>query len=257
MFVRKTKNHFIELKVEESSDKKTDKTSKTLDIVLTQSIPPSKLPYADIYTEEKLQEIKAQRFNNCMILARGDKRSISAIQYSGGFHPQFTNPEIKTPKIGADILDVIQHRKLVEGSGLVSFTSNIQVAKKFAENESKGYIYFAKVTGAIGPSSLVSPQESEFSAPGGVDAEDIVAYRALHSEVQDIEDIEDDIPELSFSGSSIYISEQFIKDYPDRVSDLIDSLLQKNERCIDKESLIKSITQPISTSTPDPSHQKH
>ena len=112
------------------------------------------------------------------------------------------------------------------------------------------------MTGAIGPSSLVSPQESEFSAPGGVDAEDIVAYRALHPQVPDIEDIEDDIPELSFSGSSIYISEQFIKDYPDRVSDLVDSLLQKNERCVDKESVIKSITQPVSTSTSDFSSHK-
>ena len=246
MFNAQAKNEFIELKVEEKSDKKVDNSTKTLDIVLVQSIPPSKLPYADIYTQDKLAEIKAERFNQCMILARGDSRSITAISYAGGFHPQYTNPETKLAKQGKDILDVIQHRRLVEGSGLVSFTSDIEVAKNFSVGEEKGFVYFVKVTGAIGPSPMINHQESEFSVPGGVDAKNIVAFRALNSQIQDIEDIMDndtDVSEVSFSGSSIYISRQFIKDYPDRVGDLIDSILQKNERCVDKDNVIKSIIQ--------------
>ncbi len=193
-----------------------------IDIILKKDIDPKTLPYADVYTQAVLEgvglERKAvgvKRFNDCRLLLRGDDRSPDEIFEAGGFHPQYTNP-LSSPKKGKDILDVNQHRFFPEGSGLVSCTSSLGTAGHFADTS--GYVYLVKATGAIGPCAL--NRELEYSVPGGVDAEDIVAYRKKGSK-------------YSFCGSSIFINKSFMNRYPDQVNDVIQAFLQKNECCVD------------------------
>src|SRR3990167_6933342 len=242
---RKKLASFTEIKVKVDPNKKIGFSEKEINIILTEDIEPQKLPYAEIYTPSKLNQIGAVRHNNCIIVARGDKRSPKEVIGMGGFHPQFTNPESKS-KEGEEILDIASHRVTAQGSGVVSYTSDMNVAKDFGLNINQdGYVYLAKVTGAITDAARQLIAEKEYSVPGGTDAEDIVAFRKVDSAIPDIEDIDsnDSIDEIygpDFGGTSIFISNDFIEKYPHVVDKIIDIYLQDNEVCLDRVPVIKN-----------------
>jgi hypothetical protein len=204
-------------------------TLKTKD---NESILPSNLPYAGFFTSSYLNsaKIQAQRVSECIVIARGDSRLPEEIFSSGGFHPQFTNPLAQDKaRTGDDILDVAKHREDSPGSGLVSCSSNMHDALTFsAGKDDRGAVYFVKVRGAIDPGKVLD-SESEYSVPGGMDAEDIVAYRLTSLGLD-----ETGRTVSGFHGSSIFISHHFLKNYPGEVNTLIDNFLQHNETCLNR-----------------------
>lgn len=225
---------FIELAVTKSPE--LSMLPHFVDITLNANIDPKKLPYADIFTPEALSKQGCSRLNTCRIVARGDARSLDEISYFGGFHP--SGAVTATYKEDSSyILDVISHRISPDGSGFVSFTTAIDVAKRYctsspgpviaarAQSKNIGFVYFAKGTGLISPSSQICPQEFEYSAPGGIDAEDIVAYRQVN------------VRKICFDKSSIFINPDFIKKYPNKVAFMINSFLMKDE-CLKAPELV-------------------
>jgi hypothetical protein len=217
-------NLFLEIKVTKSNSPVSAdlKDSKEISIILTKHIDAEKLPYADTEQlgEAYLKSIGARRFNNCMIVARGDTRSPKEIFEVGGFHPKFTAPGSVAKSEIKDVLDVVSHRGATEGSGLVSYTVDPSIARSFGSDEG-GYFYLAKATGAVGPSEQdFYKKEKEYSVPGGVDAEDIVAVRKVKQ------------GEAGSFEESIFISKAFIEKYPERVPEVIHACLALNEQAV-------------------------
>jgi hypothetical protein len=193
-------------------------------ITLKKNIDPASLPYADVYTQEKLQKIKAPRLNSCSLFWRGEDRPIGEILNVGGFQPNITTED--NPTYSEKTLDVQAHRENTEGSGLVSFTSYKPMAQEFGRvyaqksHQNEYYLYLAKTTGAIGPDKAAEDYvqmelEQEYSVPGGIDAEDIVSYRRCNVETG--------------SCSSIFLANRFIHQYPHLVKTVLKENLAKNE----------------------------
>lgn len=147
----------------------------------TPPIPSDQLPYSEIYTETYLKEKGKQRNSIPALLLRGDTRALELID---SFSPQYTNPD-STPREGTtggvpDSMDIEKHIVSAKGSGLVSFTHSLGTAKGFTYSDESdiGYIYLIKGRGEIVvPPSKNQVSESEHAIPGGVDKEDIIAYR--------------------------------------------------------------------------------
>lgn len=117
------------------------------------------------------------------IFLRGDDRNIEEIKESGGFHPNSTRENKSSP------LDLYSHKFKSTGSGFVSFTTEPNVAHLFGNrfanyNKNKKYtLYAAWAVGAVVTSSVKQviehelPNIDEYDVPGGIDKENIVAYR--------------------------------------------------------------------------------
>jgi hypothetical protein len=91
--------------------------------------------------------------------------------------------------------------------------SNIQGKQKYKI----GYVYFIKVTGAIPP--YEGGSESEYSAPGGVDSDDIVAYRK----------VEEDSWGVRRFSSSLFIAKSFVEKYPNKTKEVLLASLKHGE----------------------------
>ncbi|MBV8802481.1 MAG: hypothetical protein JO131_05885 [Gammaproteobacteria bacterium] len=83
------------------------------------------------------------------------------------------------------------------------------------------YVYMLKAAGAVNKGNSSTAQtEGEYTVPGGVDAEDIIAFRQLSKTSS--------IP--GFNGSSLYIRESFLKKYgEDYLQKILSVYLEKNE----------------------------
>lgn len=206
---------FIELKIKKRSFAKYNAIAENIQIELSGSIAFSSLPYSDILSEEKLAKSGYKRINKSIVVARGDGRSPQQIIEAGGFHPYGAiTGQYKEPK---EILDVEAHRYHSDGSGFVSCTGDMRVAKNFsftgptdsiqlkAQLKNVGYVYLIMVTGAVGPGhGTMFKFEKEYSVPAGIDAQQIIAHREVR-----------DLKMRDFKGSSIFVNLDFIKRYPD------------------------------------------
>jgi hypothetical protein len=183
-----------------------------LPIILKKDLDPATLPYADVLrfpvsnSEEDAYHPPQQihRLSMCIVLARGDSRSPQELLAVGGMHPPITNPNYSHD--GADyskVLNIYWHRAL-DGrqSGFLSLTSDLRVAKDYAGGNQKGqytYVYLIKASGALSRDISRFDGSIEFNIPGGVDFEDIIAYRRIkNGEFQD----------------EIHIRKTFLQQYP-------------------------------------------
>jgi len=187
--------------------------SANISFKLYLTFPREKLPYACFYTEEYLKEEELIRENTTIVLARADNRTPKEIWARGGFHPQATN-SYSCQKYGEDILDVISHRNLAWGSGLVSLTHSMEVAINLPLTT---YVYLIKAVGAISPHPKFFANECEWSIPGGVDFGDVIAFRSSQG--------------YTFNNSPIFISKDFEQRYPEKLSSAIKAYLSTNEAC--------------------------
>lgn len=193
----------------------------SLRIFLSNNISPKNLPYAEVYTPEILQGDGLQRINRYMVVARGDSRSPNELLAAGGFHPQATNP-YSSQKFGEDILNVASHRESAWGSGLVAFSSSLTVALNIPESR---YVYLAKAAGVIGPHAKHYAEEKECSQPGGLDFEDVIAFRVK-------------LTSKSFEHSPIFVSKSFETSHPTKIKSVIGSYLRSDECCKINDTLI-------------------
>jgi hypothetical protein len=151
--------------------------------VIGQCVKPSDLPYAKDLPKFN-PDIHLLRENCSRIVLRGDNRSIGQIKVAGGFHPNATTLDVgKSPQP----LNLLLHRKNSTGSGYISSTRSPNVAQSFGitfANLDKGEytIYALRVNGAVYPSTDDIPKHhipevDEHSIPGGIDSDEIVAFR--------------------------------------------------------------------------------
>lgn len=229
---------FREFKVEVKNDLQEEdvanESQKKIQIILTERIEPTRLPYFNEvkqyirdYNGDPIITASVTRLNQCMVLARGEAISPEELFEIGGFHPaaSATGLYATTEKL----LNFLDHRLGVEypyGTGFTSFTSSITVAKHFAGPQQ--HVYLAKTTGPVTPIRDAEHGkdhfgEDEYSVPGGVDAVDVIAYRKLDKDNSFYRGHD-------FHGSSIFIKEEFIQQYPYAVGDIIAFYLQPNER---------------------------
>ncbi|MDX1837305.1 hypothetical protein [Legionella taurinensis] len=212
------KNVYIGFTVSVSPEKPKDNAAETdIDIALGKVIDPEKLPYHDYYNQTYLNKIGARRINQCIVVARGDITPPEKFFETGSILPkgvltgQFKDQET--------ILDVPSHRVTSDGSGVLSCTKSVEVAKNFSQSNKVlggGYVYLLKGTGAISPTQF-AVGEKEYSIPGGVDAIDIIGFRQVP------------LGKVDFSGSTIYISKDFIAQYPEKAELTLKVYLEKNE----------------------------
>lgn len=211
-------SHFIGLTVSITSEPKKDNSAETnIDIPLGKAIEPEKLPYHEFYDKAYLERIGGHRVNQCIVLARGDITPPEVFFETGSILPngilkeKFTETE--------RILDVASHRVTSEGSGVLSCTKSVEVAKNFSQSGKEvggGYVYLVKGTGAISPIQFAA-QEKEYSLPGGIDAIDIIGFRQVPP------------GKFNFSGSTIYLNKDFIAQYPDKAEKTLQTYLEKSE----------------------------
>lgn len=168
------------------------------------------LPYSDVYTDAALRNAGLERFAQSLLVARADRRSPQEILNAGGFHPQATNPDDLNAKCSLTILDVMSHRDTAKGSGLVSFSSSMQVVMTMSSR----CTYLVKVLGAIGPHAEHMEEEKEYSVPGGVDAEDIAAFR------------------IKMEYAPIFVSNAFLVAHPEMTPHIIAAYLREDEWCM-------------------------
>ena len=122
---------------------------------------------------------------------RGMKRSPELIKEAGGIWSRLTDPHFpdKKKKYGVSFQDLERHVEDSDGA-FISTTRSIAIAKHFAMKEAKktdqayGYVYCLRANAAIDTSKIVLSRyedEQEISIPGGVDYENIIAYRKVDS----------------------------------------------------------------------------
>lgn len=221
--------------------------NKEIDIVI-KTHSPDELPYhgIDLFDPEKNDDLVKYGITReavTRIVLRGDSRNIVQINEVGGFHPRFTDPSLD-PLENRHPLDILDHRQSPWGSGFVSTTISQQIAHGFGQ--AYGYftardnvparmiytVYTLVVTGAMTPSHNHS--EKEFSIPGGIDKEGIVAYR--HCEAKDVKGSRN---LLSLSLSSIFVNKNFAKNNPHLVQDVVQTQLLCDERIVDHENKLR------------------
>lgn len=209
-----------------------------LNVKLRENIPTDTLLQGDFYTNDLLKKEGFIRLNTCMLLARAHKSASPDMILKNGFKPKSsrsgTNNSIKDPAT-----NVISHQSgEVYGSGLVSFTPKMSCARNFI-GFAPGILYIAKTTGAIcniNPEEALFPQEFEYSVPGGVGPNDIIAFREHH-----IKNTSDDKELPNYSGppdrTSIYICKQFMDEFPQHVRAVIKAYLFIGEDCENSPSV--------------------
>jgi hypothetical protein len=126
-------------------------------------------------------------------------------------------------------LHPISHAINSSKSGSVSSTYNMRRIKNYSADSN--YIYLIK--GSCGFTGT-NPRaiECEVTIPGGVDAEDVVAFRQLRKY----------FPHYKFDpNNAIFISINFIRRYPDLLDYIFDRYLEPNEERPIKEDILAHI----------------
>lgn len=182
--------------------------AESIMFALPHQVPHEALPYANTYTPDVLKDAGVTRINQTIVVARADRRSPEEILEAGGFHPQATNPK-STPKCNSVVLDVTSHRMTAAGSGLVSFSSSMRVAKSTMAR----FVYLAKTIGAISHDEKDHLQEFEYSVPGGVDASAIIAF---HPKVRH---------------APIFLCKAFEEAHPDKIACALSAFLAPHQYC--------------------------
>jgi hypothetical protein len=137
------------------------------------------------------------------------------------FHTQRSIPWI-TRSLGPQyILDPKTHSHFSDNSGLVSFTSGLEVVKNY--QAPGNYMYMVRAVGGFNKAGF--SHEKEVTVPGGVDAMDVIAFRRFESNFSEVKNV--------FSSNyPLYIRKNFINDYlnnPDLLKEIIKYYLEPYE----------------------------
>jgi hypothetical protein len=212
----------------------------------------------DPHKNVDLPEYGIDRDTNERMVLRADRRNIEEIDRVGGFHPQYTNPLSSDPmKLNPHHrpLNVVQHRRHSFGSGFVSTTSSQLIAHyfgsglvkynekyqcftnyaytyllyclhlfgaRFPDTECGTYtVYTLLVRGAMTPatSGQLYDWQKEYSVPGGIDKEDILAFRTCTN-------VEDS---FHFKCSDIFVNKKVLNKNPKLLSEILKTQLIDNE----------------------------
>lgn len=179
---------------------------------------------------QQLREYGITRDSHTRVVLRGDSRSIQEIKEVGGFHPNCTSRDYISDwsKKPQKPLDVAKHRSSsgTMRSGFVSTTVNQATAHLFGKpslynrkSNSTYTIYSLLATGAMTPAENLWFREKEYSVPGGIDYEDIIAYR----ECRFLDDSH------FIKCSDIFFNKKFAKKYPHLVDEVLHTQLLKDE----------------------------
>lgn len=209
----------------QSSDKLTDEKKRDVVSWKLKELNPTDLPYsnAPFLQANYLKEKKQERLSSVNIFLRADHVPPETIILKRkGFHPHptITGNYGKLWDKPDKILDIERHRITSAYTGSVSCTDNIQVLKNFNADQDNIYVYMLKASGAVTTGDSRMKEECEYTVPGGVDADDIIAFRKLSSD-------------FGFSASdSLYVSENFLKDNSDLLEKILSVYLEKGEVAI-------------------------
>ncbi|RDI43790.1 hypothetical protein [Aquicella lusitana] len=133
------------------------------------------LPYSSIFKDNpNLAKRGMYQRLGSVFAFRGDDRSINEIFEAGGFWPNVTRPKTPSNYASIDSLDIGSHQ---EGGGLpfsalISFSFGIREAAKRANDQ---YYYVTDVIG--GYTEQNRDTEDELTAVGGVDFQNVIAFR--------------------------------------------------------------------------------
>jgi len=231
---------YIKIPVANSEYVELNKTPLPIINIVMKSRAFEELPYKDLLNNNlRLKEAGIYRDNWERVTIRGDNRTIEKIHEAGGFNPNWTNTEEQDGK--RDPLDVLRHRENSNGSGFVSTTVDPEEAhyygQKFAmfaqgdpfliENKTsfKYNIYALNAIGAMkatSTSQFLSSRETETSVPGGIDKEDIIAYRECDCQVnQDSYYTQKRLTQCS----AIFFNKHFKEKYPELVEPIAKAML--------------------------------
>jgi hypothetical protein len=237
-------NLFEEYKVTKSDVQpcynKDDFRSPYINFVVKTDIDSDSLPYHEVYAGNPI--LQENRYHDCRIVCRGETRSPEELRKAGGFNPQFTNPNTRPDEFPKkeDILNPLRHRRSSHGSGLVSFTSDPNIAHSFGKDPwtygfkfalhrflyPEYYVYSVKVTGAFGPYFKEhdnAPYQSEYTVPGGAEFDDIACFRKCK--------IKRSSSNSYTECSSLFFKKSFIEKHPTLVRRVAEANLTRNESC--------------------------
>lgn len=174
-------------------------------------IAKEKLPYHGFYTQMK-DDFLPNRQDEVTLLLRSDHVQPYTVLSNGGFQPH----GVENDSIDSFALDPQGHAISSENSGMVSCTYSMDMIKNYDAN-CENFVYMVKATGAF---ANTNPRkiECEYTVPGGIDAEDIVAFRQLRGS----EGYSND-----FLGQPLYIRESFLRRYPELIHYILNRFLEK------------------------------
>lgn len=192
--------------------------------IITKTHDPRALPHSDVDALDPkknsvLTSAGISRDPHTRVVLRSDTRSMEQISEAGGFRPKNFNPEKKII-LGSNPLDLINHRKGgTDGSGFVSTTVSQRIAHRFGASHPSYTVYSLLATGAMTPATAggLYDFEVEYSAPGGIDKQDIIAYRECEKKYLAV-------------CSDIHVNSMFAKKHPDLVDDVINTQLVCDEK---------------------------
>ena len=204
-------SRFTELKLDINGTRSATPFDKDIDIILSVDLPENTLPLANIYTSSKLFELDLIRINQCLVLARGESRMPEELIEHG-----YITKEAEIPKPNA-----ADNSKLVNYSlrkaNLLKLTKEINSVISTAEKNEYGCIYLAKIAGPLVMRNAVNNEAAEYFAPDEITLNDIIAFRRFTNRHPD---------------GSIFVDHEFMRNNPQHVDNLIDSLLRNNECCM-------------------------
>lgn len=248
--------------------KKNNKRECDITDLILKTLDKNTLPYNTFYEEsdakfEGGRTVNDKRQNVSQILLRSDYITPSAILEQGGFQPHCLPKSDQDPqegnyhKVPEAILSPFTHSINSSQTGSVSCTTSMSMIKKYSANDyayPHNYVYMVKAVGGFNGTNS-RDVEKEVTVPGGIDSEDIIAFRRLENlfqrEFYRGESVFD-------SQEPLYININFIRRYPDLLNYILDRYLENNEECPDAIKLIAEIpgTQShdslsVTTSLPD------
>lgn len=247
--------------------KKNNKREYDITDLILKTLDKNTLPYNTFYEEsdakfEHGRTVNDKRQSVSQILLRSDYVMPRTILEQGGFQPHCLPKSDQDPqegnycKVPEAILSPLAHCINSSQTGSVSCTTSMSMIKKYSANDffnSNNYVYMVK---AVGGFDGTNPRdvEKEVTVPGGIDSEDIIAFRRLEDRQSGgyrSENVFD-------SKELLYININFIRRYPDLLNYILDRYLENNEDCPDAIKLIAEIpgTQShdslsVTTSLPD------
>lgn len=229
--------------------KKNTEMDKLKNIIILKEFDPRELPYAKTYEErdskktKKSHKVNHKRVAASLILLRTDHISPKKILERGGFQPHClpknkknldgNYPEAETEEeqeeINEDILSPTSHSHHSKNSGSVSCTYSMSSIKNLSFGYAN-YVYMVKAVGGFRGTNI-RKRECEITVPGGIDAEDIIAFRRLNGRESNLFNPEE----------PLYINENFIRRYPDLLDYILTRYLEEGEYCPTAEKQIAAL----------------
>ena len=195
------------------------------DLVL-KTIESDKLPYNEHYKDENIIKKFSSKFTQgnrlptVQLLLRADHVPPAEILKKGGFQPHAFK-DGKYPSITYHLLDPTSHSISSERSGMVSCTYSMSMTKEYNNYTPNTYIYLVKAAGGFSGTNF-RDVECEVTVPGGIDAEDIVAFRKLHGRGD---------PSIFDPNEPLYVRESFLRRYPALLDYIFHRYKESNETC--------------------------